>query len=155
MQQKCDLYLCDPTRSDRFKFITLFDKDFLFEPEKTYVGYLGINVDRVKLVSVVSDLRRNGISCFSAPVVYRDQENLSHESAAELANEFCKSLGASAVPSKRQSVCCVPVYWVFDLVYEDVSQEKAGGIVMIDRIDGHIWNHSENEVYMYDFNNVL
>ncbi|WP_143433151.1 hypothetical protein [Herbaspirillum camelliae] len=155
MQQKCDLYLCDPTQSDRLKFITLFDNNFLFESERAYVGYLGISVDRVKLVSVVTDLRKNGIACFSAPVIYRQQGKLSQESAAALAREFCKSLGGSVVPLGRKSATCPPVYWVFDLIYEDIEEEKAGGIMMIDRIDGHLWTQSENEVYMYDFNNVL
>ena len=61
MQKLCDIYICEPTSSDRLRFVSLFDKSFLYEENKTYYGYLGINVARIKLISVVSDLRKNGV----------------------------------------------------------------------------------------------
>lgn len=155
MQKKTDLYLCDSVRSERLKFIKIFDKEFLYDADKSYVGYLGINVDRVKLVSVVSDLRKHRIVCFSAPIDYRDRENISPNHALNLANDFAKTIGASALDGVQFQLKCPPVYWTFGLKYENPAEEKIGGVVMIDRLDGHVWSDLENEEYMYDYNNLL
>ncbi len=155
MQKKCDLYLCESVKTDRLKLLKVFDKEFLYVPDKAYVGYLGVNVDRIKLVSVVSDLRKHNIVAFSAPVEYRDGAKLPLEQARGLAIEYAKSVRASAVESAMLKSKCPPVYWIFDLLYHSTEQEKVGGVVMIDRIDGHVWTGSENEEYMYDFNNMM
>ena len=115
MQKKCDLYLCEPTRNDRLKFLRLFDESFQYDESKTYVNYLGINVDRIKLISVVSDLRKHGIMCFSVPIEYRRDGKLSMEAATVRANEYARSIGASAVPSIMLKSNSPPVYWIFDL----------------------------------------
>lgn len=154
MQKKCDLYFFDGVKSDRLKFIELFDKNFVYNNQKSYVGFLHANVDRVKLVSVVTDLRRNGIACFSVPVAYRDHETISMETALDLAIERAKTFGASATTSTRHEKA-PPVFWAFDLMPEETADEKSGGVVMIDRLDGHIWTDSEYEEYLYDYNNVL
>lgn len=155
MQKKCDLYLCESVCSERLKFIKLYDKEFSCDAEKSYVGYLGVNVDRIKLVSVVSDLRKHKIDCFSVPVEYRDRENLSFKHAFSLAKNYAKNLGASAFDAMTLQSRCLPVFWIFDLKYDITSEEKVGGVVMIDRLDGHVWTDAESEVYMYDYNNVL
>ena len=154
MQKKCDLYFYNVVDSDRLKFIELFDKNFLHEESKIYSGYLHIAVDRVKLVSVVRDLRSNGTDCFSVPIEYRDQKNISIDQALALAAAYAKTIGASAISSNRHQKV-PPVFWCFDLACRNVAAEKAGGMVMIDRLDGHIWNESEYEEYFYDYNNVL
>lgn len=154
MQKKCDLYLFDVVKSDRLKFIELFDKRFVYDSEKSYSGFLHANVDRVKLVSVVSDLKRNGIDCFSVPIAYRDHETISMETALELAAEHAKGFGASVVTSSRHQKVS-PVFWVFDLLPGNTAEERSGGVVMIDRLDGHVWADSEYEEYLYDYNNVL
>ncbi|MEQ4192345.1 hypothetical protein ABNM11_27365, partial [Pseudomonas syringae] len=46
-----------------------------------------------------------------------------------------------------------PVFWVFSIVGGD--EGKVGGVVMIDRLDGHVWGELEYIEYMYDYNNVL
>ncbi|MEO7888246.1 MAG: hypothetical protein ABIR76_16070 [Polaromonas sp.] len=154
MQRKCDLYFYDAVKSDRLKFIELFDKNFVFDSEKVYVGFLHASADRVKLVSVVSDLRRNGIVCFSVPIAYREQKTISMEIAFDLAIEYAKTVGATvAVSIRHQRI--PPVFWAFDLVPENNEEEKSGGVVMIDRLDGHVWTSSEYEEYLYDYNNVL
>ncbi len=154
MQQKCDIYFSEPTRTDRLKFVSMFDKNFRYEEGKVYVGYLGVNVDRVKLVSIVSDLRKSNIACFSAPIEYRDNEKLSLDAAIVLANEYAKSIENSVALSSMLKSKSPPVYWAFDLKNEGF-EGKAGGVVMVDRIDGHIWSQREYEEYMYDFNNIL
>lgn len=153
MQKRCDLYFSEPVTTDRRKLVGLYDKSFAYAPGKTYVGFLQVNVNRVKLVAVVTDLRKHGIKCFSVPVEYRDRENVSMSKALFLANEHAKSLKASAGSAPRGS--CPPVIWCFDLQYEDRSGERSGAVAMIDRIDGHVWTYSEYEEYMYDYNNVL
>lgn len=154
MQAKCDLYFCDTVKSDRLKFIELFDKSFVFESEKSYLGFLQVSVNRVKLVSVVSDLKRNGITCFSAPIAYRDCETISMETAFDVATEHAKAFGTSVVVSVLRQKA-PPLYWIFDLLPGIAAEEKSGGVVMIDKLDGHVWTYSEYEEYMYDYNNVL
>lgn len=156
MQKKCDIYLCEEISSDFLKFVKVLDRNFQFEDKKKYSGYLFVDIDRVKLVPVVSDLRMNRISCFSVPVEYRDCENISVMDASIVAGEYAKTKGASITvlisPNSKSS----PAFWVFNLIpIEPLSDEKAGGVVMIDRLDGHVWTYSEYEEYMYDYNNLF
>jgi len=154
MQKKCDLYFCDSVNSSRLKFLELFDKNFLYDSKKSYSGFLHTNVDRVKLVSVVSDLKRHGIICFSAPIEYRDRETISMEAAFDFATKHANAYGASVAISMRHQKI-PPVFWIFDQLPGGNSEEKSGGVVMIDRLDGHVWTDSEYEEYLYDYNNVL
>jgi hypothetical protein len=155
MQKKCDLYLCDSVRSERLRFIQLYDKNFSYDDEKTYMGYLGVDVDRIKLVSVISDFRMHKINCFSVPIEYRDRKNISAKHALSLANDYAKNLGASAFGPVMSESRCSPVFWIFALKYDSTAEEKAGGVVMIDRLDGHVWTDTESEEYMYDYNNLF
>ena len=41
MQMKCDLYTCGPVKSDRLRFVGLFDSTFRYQEESTYVGFFG------------------------------------------------------------------------------------------------------------------
>ena len=152
MQKLCDLFLCEPTKTDRLRPIGLFDKSFLYDPEKQYSGYLRTNIDRIKMISIVYDLRKNGIDCFSVPIEYRDRENLSIDHAFALAMGYARSKNAEV--SIRMQSKCPPVYWVFDLLPSQ-EDERVGGTVMIDRLDGHVWTSSEYEEYMYNFNNIF
>jgi len=155
MQKKCDLYLCNGIRSERLKFVKIFDDNFSYDSERIYLGYLGINVNRIKLVSVVSDLKGHEIPCFSVPTIYRENENISSNQAMELANKYALNLGASVLQVIRSQPQCPPVYWAFGLKCNDDVAEKVGGVVLIDRIDGHVWTNSEYEEYMYDYNNIF
>jgi len=155
MQKKCDLYLSMPVRSERLKFIQIFDKEFLYDAEKTYGGYLKINVDRIKLISVICDLRAHKINCFSVPIEYRDCTNISENQAFVLAKNYANGIGASVYDAIQFQSMCPPVHWIFGLKYSSATEEKVGGVVMIDRLDGHAWTNSEREEYMYDYNNVL
>lgn len=155
MQKKCDLYLFEPVKSGCLRFIEMFDKDFRFDDQKSYVGFLHANVDRVKLVAVVSDLRSRGIDSVSVPVEYRDRESISQEHAFDLANAYARSISAIALDPRKSNSKSSPMYWTFDLNYDFSVDERANGAVMIDRLDGHIWTLGEYEEYMYDYNNVL
>ncbi|MEX3922019.1 hypothetical protein AB4Y43_38545 [Paraburkholderia sp. BR10872] len=111
-----------------------------------------VNVGRVKLVSVVSELRKAGVSCFSVPVEYRDNVGIDATEAKVLAGKYAASMGAAISESgPRQGYA--PLFWAFDISARD--DEKVGGVVIVDRLDGHIWATSEYEEYMYDYNNVF
>ena len=152
MQKLCDLFLCEPTKTHRLKYISLFDKVFLHDPEGLYSGFLRAYIDRIKMISIVCDLRKDGIDCFSAPIAYRDRANLSIERAFALAMGYARSKNAEV--SRGIQSKCPPVYWMFDLLHNQ-EDERAGGTVMIVRLDGHVWTSSEYEEYMYDFNNIF
>jgi hypothetical protein len=57
MHNKCDLYLCETANSLHFKYLKIYDKNFVYEEDKTYRGYIGVNVERIKLIVFVSELR--------------------------------------------------------------------------------------------------
>lgn len=153
--QEVDLYICTAAQSERFRFIRVFDKNFYYEADKIYVGFLGINVNRIKLISVISDLRAHRIDCFGVPVEYRDRENISMSRALDFAKIHANGIGASVLEEAQPPSKCPPVYWKFSLISKNSTEEKAGGLVMVDRIDGHVWTDAENEEYMYDYNNVF
>jgi hypothetical protein len=155
MQKNADLYLCTPVRSERLRFIHIFDNKFFYEEEKSYVGYLSVNIKRVKLISVISDLKAHGIDCFGVPIEYRDLENISMSRAFDLAKHYANEIGASAYEILKVHSNYPPVYWKFGLNKKSETEEKVGGIVMIDRLDGHVWTDAENEEYMYDYNNIF
>lgn len=153
MQKLCDLFLCEPVKTDRLRSINLFDKGFLYDPEKHYCGYLCANIDRIKMISILCDLKNNGINCFNVPIEYRDGKNLSIDHAFALAMAHARTKNAKVARMVHSK--CPPVYLAFDLLWPDRENERAGGGVMIDRLDGHVWTTSEYEEYMYDYNNVF
>jgi len=153
MQKLCDLFLCEPTKTNRLKFVNLFDKKFLYDSEREYRGYLGVNIPRIKMVSIVCDIRKHSVCCFSAPIEYRDGQKISIALALSLASDYAMTINAKV--AKRSNSTYPPVYWVFDLLWINQSDERAGGTVMIDRLDGHLWTSSEYEEYMYDYNNII
>lgn len=151
MQMKCDLFLCEPVKASGLKLISLFDKGFRPDNGLIYSGYLFISVDRVKLVAVVSDFRRHHIPCFSVPVEYRESR-ISSTVAFELAQTHVTNLGKISISEQGQKP---PLFWSFTLGYDNAVENKAGGIIMVDRLDGHIWTAGEYEEYMYDYNNIF
>ena len=147
----CDIYINGESKSPNLRFIGLFDKSFSYSADHPYHGFLGVNVGRVKLVPVVSDLRKAGVACFSVPVEYRDNAGIDAVRAKALAEKHADSLGLAISESgPRQGYA--PLFWAFNV---SGSDDRAGGIVIIDRLDGHIWTTSEYEEYMYDYNNVF
>ncbi|WP_141676588.1 hypothetical protein [Pseudomonas bananamidigenes] len=151
MKRECDLYLCDDVEASQLKVIRLFDKSFVCENGKRYSGYLRVNVNRVKLVSVVSDLRQRKILCFSVPVEYRASV-VSHKAALEIAKKY---IGESGVIGIEDQAKKPPLVWSFSLAVIGSEEEKTDGVVMVDRLDGHVWSIDEYEQYMYDYNNVF
>lgn len=148
----CDLYIVGESKSPNLRFIGLFDKSFSYTTDRAYAGFMKVNVGRVKLVSVVSELRKTGVTCFSVPVEYRDNPGIDAAEAKNLAGKHAKSMRCSISESDpRQGYA--PLFWVFDISAQD--DDRVGGVVIIDRLDGHIWAMSEYEEYMYDYNNIF
>ncbi len=153
MRKICDLYLCKETRASGLRLIGLFDSEFSYRDDVVYFGYLNVNIDRIKLVAIVSDLRRNGVCCFSVPVEYRTERLLNVGDALILARDCAESRGLSVSGNAR--VEGAPLFWIFDLVGGENKESGAGGCIMIDKIDGHVWTAEEYEEYMYDYNNII
>ncbi len=151
MKRECDLYLCDDVEASQLKDVRLFDKSFICEDGKKYSGFLRLNVNRVKLVSVVSDLRKRKILCFSVPVEYRASV-VSNKAALEVAKKY---VGANGVVGIEDQTKTPPLFWSFSLAVIGAVEERIGGVVMVDRLDGHVWSIDEYEEYMYDYNNVF
>jgi hypothetical protein len=152
MQKKCDLYLCADTDVSQIKMLRLFDKDVLPEKDTVRSGYLFVNVERVKLVAVVSDLRRRGVPCFSVPIEYRNSVH-TYAEAFEIAQKHAAEQGVLVAQIDQER--CPPLYWSFRLICIGLGEQKAGGILMVDRLDGHVWSQNEYEEYMYDYNNIF
>jgi hypothetical protein len=154
MHKKCDLYLSASVCSPEFKYLKIYDSSFIYEEQKAYSGYLRINVDRIKLIVIISELRKKGITSYSVPIKYRDSENITREQALVFAQKYAESLGRRVVSELENTQIEPPLFWQFSLNGGEFD-EKAGGIVMIDRVDGHPWDLNEYEEYMHDFNNIL
>ncbi|AZQ51092.1 hypothetical protein [Burkholderia cenocepacia] len=115
---------------------------------------MNVNVSRVKLVSVVSELQKKGVWSFSVPVEYRDDKIVDFREAIEIAEEYAKSIGCLVTGASPRSEFA-PLFWVFDIASEEGGADKVGGVVMVDKLDGHVWTKAEYEEYMYDYNNVF
>ncbi|MDN7736201.1 MULTISPECIES: hypothetical protein [Burkholderia] len=48
-----------------------------------------------------------------------------------------------------------PLYYLFRQSSAVGGEEKVGGAILVDRLDGHVWSYEEYEEYMYDYNNVM
>lgn len=148
----CDIYIHGESKSPSLKFIGLFDKSFSYCADRTYRGFMGVSVGRVKLVSVVSELRKAGVACFSVPIEYRDNPGIEAAEAKSLAKKHAESMGGM-ISERDHRDGYAPLFWVFDISAHD--DDRVGGVVIVDRLDGHIWGTDEYEEYMYDYNNVF
>lgn len=151
---KCDLYFDKAVSTERLKYVQLLDGSFIYDGRKSYLGFLLINVERLKLLPVVLDMRRLGITCLSVPVKYRDGAEIDADPALKIAEGYAASKNSS-IRATLNAGNRSPMFWIFDLVSDDPMLENAGGVVMVDKLDGHLWNSLEYEEYMYDFNNIL
>lgn len=154
MNKICDLYLPVESMSVDIRFLRIFDSGFSYDAGRSYSGFMNVNVSRVKLVSVVSELRKKGVLSFSVPVEYRDGKVVDDREAMEIAEGCAKSIGCLIAGASPRSEFA-PLFWAFDIACEEGCAEKVGGVVMVDKLDGHVWTMAEYEEYMYDYNNVF
>lgn len=153
MQAICDLYFDKPTVAQGLKLAKVFDKAFTYVPGFKYSGYVGLNIERIKMVSVVTDLRRVGVEAYSAPVRYRDLPHLSPNQAHEVALKYALASGVGIENPVVRSPRPSPVVWMFRVVND--PHQRIGGVVMVDRLDGHRWTSDEYAEYLYDYNNMI
>ncbi|MDY4282990.1 hypothetical protein [Xanthomonas sp. LF06-19] len=148
----CDLFSFEVVTSERLKLIGIYDKDFRYK-EGGFQGYFGVKIERINLVRILIDLRSLGINCFSVPHCYKEKRLLGKSECLRFAKKYASSIGASVAEEGILLSPGLPLYQTFNIV--DSCQEKAGGVVRVDRLDGHIWTLLEFEEYMYDFNGLL
>lgn len=151
---KCDLYFDKAVSTERLKYVQLLDGSFIYDERKSYLGFLLINVERLKLLPVILDMRRLGITCVSIPVKYRDGAKIDADPALKIAEGYAASKNSS-IRASLNAGNRSPMFWILDLVSDDPMLENAGGVVMVDKLDGHVWSSLEYEEYMYDFNSIL
>ena len=149
MQEICDLFIVKPTKSTKFRFIKTFSNKFEYHEEKYYCDYLGLNIPRLKLVPLVIELRKEGFQGYNVPIKYRDSSVISVEEAHILALESIKGEDECSI-TKNTKAGVAPLWHMFGLI-----NNRAGGIVAVDKIDGHIWSLDEYEEYMYDYNCLI
>ena len=99
------------------------------------------------------DCEKNSIKSYSVPINYRDNKMINIDDALNIAKEKFSKIQYKIVKNKMIKNDN-PLIWCFSII-PLVGEEKAGGTVMIDRLDGHIWNQEEFEIYMYDYNNIF
>lgn len=157
MQKVCDLYIPEASNNDCLRLLHVFDKKFIYKNTCKYFGYLQTNISRLKLVSIVVELRKKGIQSFNVPIDYRNNKNLTIDEALLFANKYADSNGIKIGRSfKNSQIYLPPVFWYFTALYdENGGDEMVGSSVKVDCLDGHIWGDEEYREYMYDYNNVL
>jgi len=153
MEVICDLYFENPTIAPGLKFSRIFDKEFKYVSGAEYSGYVVLNIERIKMVSVVMDLRKMGVEACSAPIKYRDSPNLSSGEAHAYALRYAFADGVSVEDTVLQSSRSSPLVWMFRIVND--PQQRIGGVVRIDKIDGRRWTSDEYVEYLYDYNNII
>lgn len=152
MDSVCDLFLNTPTSSRDLRYINILDKSFLYQTDAIYSGYLGVSVNRVKLIPLINLLKKQGVSVYSVPLNYKEASQISKEKAFKIAGNHASLHGLKVCFDSSMRQNDNPLIWVFDVI--SLAEEKAGGVVMIDRLDGHVWSLDDLETYMYDYNNV-
>lgn len=153
MNSFCDIFLVTPTKSNNLRFLSLLDNNFSYQNDTEYSGYAGVSVNRVKLIPLIDLLRKEGVSVYSVPINYKADNLLSKEKASDIAKIYAKenflviNMDSGLFDNNN------PLIWKFSA--SSMSEEKAGGVVMIDRLDGHVWSLDEFDTYMYDYNNYF
>lgn len=151
-QMKCDIFLPESIASVQLKFLKIYDSGFLYKPDQAYSGYLGVEVDRIKLINFILELRKEGCKSFNVPVGYRDGSILTREDCFLLATDYAHSQGYGVAKNYLIDDGC-PLYETFSIINDPL--ERAGGVVWVDKFDGHFWSLLEFEEYMHDYNGVL
>ncbi|MGO3385339.1 hypothetical protein GJV03_14795 [Acinetobacter sp. RIT698] len=150
MQKICDLFVPHLIVHDELKFLSIFDKDFNYKPESVYEGFVNVNVKRIKLITFVVEFKKRGIECYNVPIEYRDNKNISEGDGIFYARNYANKKNYDINFMFKLSS---PLYWGFEITND--PEEKVGGVIYVDKVDGHIWSLDEYEEYHYDYNNCL
>lgn len=153
MQRICDLYLNELVAPDLLKSVRFVDSAFI-SSENAVSGYLGLNVSRLKLIPLVVWLRKKRVSCHSVPIEYRDGVSISEQYALLIAQHSVERLNCVKVGTHPAGAGSPPNVWSFSVTDFEDAGRVAGRMIMVDRLDGHVWGYEEYEEYMYDYNNL-
>ena len=141
----CDLYLPNPVISDEFKYVRIFDKTFIYEEGKEYCGYLNITVERIRMLDLIVEFRKRGLTVYSVPIDYQNA-SITKREAYEIANKYANEneflVGEDAFYVSNE----VPLFWAFP--YTDKEEKIVGGILRFDRLDGHHWSAIDYRKYI-------
>ncbi|GAB7530442.1 hypothetical protein PS3A_28530 [Pseudomonas sp. 3A(2025)] len=151
-QPRCDLYSTEVITSPTLRFLKLYDDTVDYLQVLNRSGYCGVSIERINMLRLIVDLRRDGFNASSIPVCYKSASLLTRQACFALAENYASSQGFSILADVFQKLE-IPIYHTFSIIQR--SEEKAGGIVRVDRLDGHIWTMLEFEEYMHDYNGVL
>lgn len=150
MQKMCDLFVPRLTEHAELRFLSLFDKSFDYNQNAIYEGFINVNIKRIKLVNFIMEFNKKNIQCFNVPIEYRDRELMTKEESLFSLTKYKKDKGVDV--SFKQDLCS-PLYWGYEIIND--PEQKVGGLLYVDKIDGHIWTLDEYEEYHYDYNNFL
>ncbi|KPC52542.1 hypothetical protein WG78_11880 [Amantichitinum ursilacus] len=153
MQRICDLYLSELVGPDLLKDVRFVDSAFILG-EKAVSGYLGLNAPRLKLIPLVVSLRKKRVSCYSVPIEYRDCASITEQYALSIAQHSVERQNCVKVGTNPLGAGAPPNVWSFSVAGFEDAGRVAGRMIMIDRVDGHVWGYEEYEEYMYDYNNL-
>ncbi len=148
----CDLYSSGSISSKKLRFLSLYDKSFEYKEGACISGYFGVKVDRISLVRIIVDLRSEGFNCLSIPMCYKTSRLLTVSECLNIGRKYASNNNISISEIERM-LPDLPFCFNFDVM--GGVEERAGGIVRVDKLDGHIWTLSEVEEYMHDYNGLL
>lgn len=158
IQKICDIYLSKDERNFPHPHRYHLRKYPILEryTEGFSAGFMGLDMPRLDGILFVMELRKANISCMNVPIEYRDQPKLSIEEALQICRERFNP-SAYILDFYRRSTH--PMLWTLGRApYPEESgnaPEEGGGLISVDKLDGHIWTNEEQIVYAYDYNNRL
>ncbi|MDQ1835534.1 hypothetical protein [Massilia scottii] len=158
MQEICDILLLDELAgsSKLLKQLRIFSPTTIFEDGKVYSGFLNLELKRIKAVAILTHFRNNGIRCLNIPIKYKGGL-LSEAEARKLAEKHLEGRAEIIDSVKRPGKVVNPMFWKF--ISNEAPSEpgifEGGGNVIVDALDGHIWDAEELEEFSYDYLNAL
>ncbi|MFM9923126.1 hypothetical protein VLK31_09065 [Variovorax sp. H27-G14] len=156
MNKYCDIFLPDQIKGALLLLSMSPDiKKLRINKDAEYSGFLGLRLPRLQGVALVVELRRSGVSSFNVPVEYRDGKLLTEEEILKKAQSYI-SQESSIWVLERAKATFHPM--VIDLMTDDEKYHlggEGGGVLVIDRLNGHAWTENEMVNYLYGYNNIL
>lgn len=152
MKIYCDLFLDCQINDNSLKFLELLDRNFKYNQDKLYHGYLNISVERLKLIPLISIMKNKKINYYSVPLQYKNNTNITEQESFQIAKKSIKYKEIELLIDSKFNHH-TPLFYSFKTVF--IGNNPNGFMpnnIMIDKIDGHLWSDFEYDKYMYDFN---
>ncbi|MDM5182214.1 hypothetical protein PO883_34155 [Massilia sp. DJPM01] len=151
MQEICDVFLLDELdgSSKLLQPLKIFAPEIEFDHNNKYTGFLGLELKRLKAVSIIVHFRKNGVRSLNIPVKYKSNL-ISRAEARTYAEKYLEGKG-TIIDSTTSA--CDPMFWHFAFSRPDLYE--GGGNLVVDALDGHVWTSDELEEFCYDYLNLL